>query len=230
MAPNGGDNTFFGADYESNGYPNFFGTSAAAPHAAGVAALLHEYGSGLSPDTIYAALQSTAIDMGIAGIDFDSGYGLIQADLALASIPVDSDADGVTDNEDNCPAVPNGPLIPDVEGGTSQQDDDGDNVGNACDLLVTTSLLPSVTVGKNYAQTLNAVRGQPPFTWSVTGGSLPRDLSLNENGQISGTVFSSFTAFFTVQVMDSTEDTATRDLSIQVNIPSCYNCHVDAVD
>jgi hypothetical protein len=84
-APDGGNTTFFGADIPQDPdiRPNFFGTSAAAPHAAGVAALLLEQQPSLSPFSIYAALERTAIDIGPPGFDFDSGVGLIDAFAAL---------------------------------------------------------------------------------------------------------------------------------------------------
>jgi hypothetical protein len=121
VAPDGGDNTFFGSDYEGSGFPNFFGTSAAAPHAAGIAALLGQFDDALGVDAIYAAMQDTAIDMGIAGVDYQSGYGLVQATLALASL--DDDLDGVPDSADNCPLDVN----------ADQNDNDSDGPGDACD-------------------------------------------------------------------------------------------------
>ncbi|MBC3784341.1 putative Ig domain-containing protein [Spirosoma utsteinense] len=89
----GGDNTFFGGDYEPNGKPNFFGTSAAAPHAAAVAALMKQKVPAITPATILSTLKSTALDMDDpstpafdAGFDFGTGYGFIQADRALQAI------------------------------------------------------------------------------------------------------------------------------------------------
>ncbi len=86
VGPDGTNTTFFGFDVEPDGFPNFFGTSAAAPHAAGVAALMLEAAPALSPSSLYATLESTAADMGAAGFDFDSGFGLIQADRAVAGV------------------------------------------------------------------------------------------------------------------------------------------------
>ncbi|HEY1270071.1 MAG TPA: putative Ig domain-containing protein, partial [Candidatus Binatia bacterium] len=84
-APDGANTTFFfaGDDPESDGHPNFFGTSAAAPHAGGVAALLLQAKPTLTPSDVYAALESSAINMGAAGFDNGSGFGLIQADASL---------------------------------------------------------------------------------------------------------------------------------------------------
>lgn len=70
-------------------FPNFFGTSAASPHAAGVAALImdaklkYDSVSHVSPDTIRALLKSTAIDGDDPGEDYTSGSGFIQAHKAI---------------------------------------------------------------------------------------------------------------------------------------------------
>jgi hypothetical protein len=70
-------------------YNNFFGTSAATPHAAAVAALMLQANSTLTPAQIFGALQTTALAMPVGGNptpDYLSGYGFIQADAALASL------------------------------------------------------------------------------------------------------------------------------------------------
>ena len=61
-------------------------TSAAAPHAAAIAALMLQADSTLTPAQIYGALQSTALPMGNTSPDVNSGYGFIQADTAYSSL------------------------------------------------------------------------------------------------------------------------------------------------
>jgi hypothetical protein len=91
----------------SGGFSNpFFGTSAAAPHVAGLAALLLEVKpslrageSGDDPtadrSALRAAIQNTAIDLGDSGVDQTFGWGRVDGlkagqSLAVASEPVPS--------------------------------------------------------------------------------------------------------------------------------------------
>jgi hypothetical protein len=66
--------------------PTFYGTSAAAPHAAAIAALVKSANPALSPAQIRTALTSTAIDIEAPGPDRDSGAGIVMAFQALESL------------------------------------------------------------------------------------------------------------------------------------------------
>lgn len=97
------DNTFFGNDIQiadPDPFPNFFGTSAAAPNIAAVAALIREAAPGLTPTQVYDRLESTAVDIRFRqqlengsisdeldptgdGVDPWSGHGFVRADRAV---------------------------------------------------------------------------------------------------------------------------------------------------
>lgn len=98
VGPDGGNTTFFGGDItffpglipgEPDGFPNFFGTSASAPHVAAVAALLYESARDKdvnpTPDVINWLIESTARDFKDfgKGYDFDTGFGFVNAQKAL---------------------------------------------------------------------------------------------------------------------------------------------------
>lgn len=62
-----------------SGLNPFFGTSAAAPHAAGVAALLKSAKPALKAPALRAALTKPALDIEAFGFDRDSGFGIVDA-------------------------------------------------------------------------------------------------------------------------------------------------------
>ncbi|PWJ20196.1 S8 family serine peptidase [Jannaschia seohaensis] len=93
VGPDGTDTTFFGSDVEPNGFPNFFGTSAAAPHVAAVGALLLEAVPNATPQEVYDALRASAFGMDnpfiaaddgkLALVDEATGHGFVNPDGAL---------------------------------------------------------------------------------------------------------------------------------------------------
>jgi len=91
----------FGINPKEMGYWFYEGTSMAAPHVSGVAALLISTGV-TGPDNIREALESTAEDLGIPGKDAEYGWGLIDAYAALNyyHIPGDFNRDGSIDKDD----------------------------------------------------------------------------------------------------------------------------------
>ncbi len=56
----------------------FGGTSAAAPQAAGLAALLWSRHPDRTPSQVIEALREAALDLGPPGHDYDTGYGLVR--------------------------------------------------------------------------------------------------------------------------------------------------------
>lgn len=70
-------------DYTSFSF--YQGTSMAAPHVAGVAALVLSMDGGLSPTQVESILTGTATDLGAAGHDNIFGNGLVNAFAAVQS-------------------------------------------------------------------------------------------------------------------------------------------------
>ncbi|ANN21782.1 neuroendocrine convertase 1 [Amycolatopsis orientalis] len=73
-----------GVSTSVTGFTTFYGTSAAAPHAAAIAGLVLSGNPGLPPAEVRAALINTAVDILTPGRDNPSGAGVILADKVLA--------------------------------------------------------------------------------------------------------------------------------------------------
>ena len=69
----------------ASGLNPFYGTSAAAPHAAAIAALVKQAVPTATPAQVGNFLKATALDIMTGGIDSDSGVGIVQAFQAVTA-------------------------------------------------------------------------------------------------------------------------------------------------
>ncbi len=91
------------------GFLSFFGTSAAAPHAAAIAALLKSSKPSLTPANIRTILASTALDIEGTGFDRDSGSGILDAFAAVQATGI-ADPLGIVATPLAASGPPGGPF------------------------------------------------------------------------------------------------------------------------
>jgi hypothetical protein len=163
----------FGNHAAGDLFPKFYGTSAAAPHAAGVAALLIEGKKKFSnvvitPDDLKTLLQTTGSSMGAAA---ESGSGLIQSDAAMATFARPTPSVNSLENAGGgaipLPNPANPPFIARVI---------GENIGANTVIYINATPLTTSIISNTEAQaTITSFTGNPTirlYTPPITAGGL----------------------------------------------------------
>ena len=156
----------------TSGLNPFYGTSAAAPAAASVAALVRSANPALTQSDIRTALTSTAIDIMAPGNDRDSGAGIIMAFEAVDSLGVTGTANPIlaTITAAENPGNGNGVIEAGEGGRLSIQ---LKNVG----LLTATGITATLTTST------------PGVTVTLPGASTYPDLAANNGSAANATPF-----------------------------------------
>jgi hypothetical protein len=172
----------------ASGLNPFFGTSAAAPHAAAIAALVKSAVPALTPDQIRTTLTTTALDLSPVGFDRDSGNGIVMADAAMDSLGLQGFANltisSAIANEN--PGNGNGIIEPGEGGSLVIHLDNGTGVKNATGVTaVLTTTTPGVTITQpatsaypDIPLNFGGVSNLTPFTFTVAS-NVPCALNIN---------------------------------------------------
>jgi hypothetical protein len=177
----------------------------------------------ISTTTLPGGVEFTAYNQTVAA----TGYGPLVYSISLGTLPAGLGINSSTGAITGSPTGPNG-----TASFTVQVTDHSNPAQSATQALtiavslpqapaITTTSLPNATVGGSYNQSLSFTGGHPPFTWSISAGSLPSGFSINSStGAITATSVGSTTgtSTFTVMMVDSSNpsQSATQSLSISV--------------
>ncbi len=187
------------------GFPNpFYGTSAAAPHAGAIAALIKSAVPGITNAQVRTALITSALDIEAAGTDKDSGAGIIMGFEAMQAAGATPMAviisAGATIVSESCTPA-NGALDPD-EVVTLSLCVQNTGASNTTALMGTLQATGGVTniQAPNPQDYGVVVAGGPPvcrnFTFTVSGtcgGTVTASLQLQDGATNLGTVTYTFT-------------------------------------
>lgn len=194
-----------GATTTTPGFSRFFGTSAAAPNAAAIAALALSAKPTLTPTQIESALGATAIGIEAAGFDPVAGAGIVMAEPLLSNVGAVTKAKLGAGNRSVTPQTGDGDAhLEPGETATITQQLTNTGAATATGVsatLVSNSANATVTQGSvTYSNIAPAATGTPnslPFRISVPAGCpcgtvLPFTLTVTYAGGVKPTEVISF--------------------------------------
>ena len=90
------------------------------------------------------------------------------------------------------------------------------SVAASSNLMITTTSMPSGTVGSSYSFALNAQGGVSPYSWSIASGSLPAGLQLNVTGLVAGSPSAASSQTIGFSVQDGAQHSASAKLTLSI--------------
>jgi hypothetical protein len=185
-----------GVSTTMGGFNPFYGTSAAAPHAGAVAALVKSANPALTAAQIRQILDSTTLDIEAPGYDYNSGYGIVQAFNAVRAAnptPLPALTLGQVTVADGAFSNHNGSIDPGETGTMVVQLLNKSLAGTKNAHARLTTSTPGVTIAQD-----SSWYGSIPINGSGTNTSVPFTFAVSPNVPCNGTI-----TFFIITSADS---------------------------